>query len=136
MLDTFKKWKAVFSRRERDSRLEERLSEEIIREEEQRREEANESTDVLASVITYISTNDEDALPRMDILVDEFKGRLLPEPGSIIWIDIDGILRSFCTVRLDYVCNESDYDSMRVYVVVRPASKHDIVDKPFFGLNS
>lgn len=134
MLDTLKKWKTMFSRRERDSRLEERLSEEIIREDEQRREETYESTDILASVITYVSTNDDDALPRMDVLVDDFKARLLPEPGSIIWIDVAGILRSFRTVRIDYVCNDSDYDSMRVYIVVCPAQKHDIVDKPYFGV--
>ena len=133
MLNTLKKWAAMFSRRERDSRLEERLSEEIILEDEQRLEETYNSTDVQASVITYVSTNDDDALPRMDVLVDEFKARLLPEPGSIIWIDIDGILRSFRTVRIDYVCNDSDYDSMRVYIVVCPAQKRDIVDKPYFG---
>lgn len=132
----FDKLKQLFSGRERDSRLEELLSEEIIREDEQRQEEARASEDVLASVITYISSNDDDALPRMDVLVDEFKGRILPEPGSIIWIDVAGVLRSFRTVRIDYVCNNSDYDSMRVYIVVCPAQKHDIVAKPFFGVNS
>ena len=132
----FDKLKQLFSGRERDSRLEELLSEEIICEDEQRQEEARASEDVMASVITYISSNDDDALPRMDVLVDEFKGRVLPEPGSIIWIDVAGVLRSFRTVRIDYVCNDSDYDSMRVYIVVCPAQKHDIVAKPFFGVNS
>ena len=135
-MEILSKFKQLFSGRERDSRLEELFSEEIIREDEQRQEEARQSDNILASVITYISSNDDDALPQMDVLVDEFKGRIIPEPGSIIWIDISGVLRSFKTVRLDYVCNESDYDSMRVYIVVCPAQKHDIVARPYFGVNS
>lgn len=136
MAEVIEKLKRLFSGRERDSRLEELLSEEIIREDEAREAEARQSDEIQASVITYISNNDEDAFPQMDVLVDDFKGRILPEPNSIIWIDVAGMLRSFKTVRIDFVCNESDYDSMRVYIVVCPAQKHDIVARPYFGVNS
>lgn len=128
MLSGFKDWlKMTFSSEKKRNELrEERFSEEIIREDEERLRESYEK-EIPASVITYLQENDETAAPVMDVIVDSFSGPILPEEGSVIWVDINGLLRPFKVIRYDYIQNSSEYDSMRLYIVVHPASKSDIV---------
>ena len=71
----------------------------------------------------------------MDVIVDDFTGPMMPEEDSIIWVDIEGLLRPFKVIRYDYIQNTSEYDSMYVYIVVQPAPKSDIV-KQYYHLNS
>lgn len=128
MLSGFRDWlKMIFSsERKRNELREERFSEEIIREDEERLRESYEK-EIPASVITYLQENDDAATPVMDVIVDNFSGPILPEAGSVIWVDINGLLRPFKVIRYDYIQNSSEYDSMRLYIVVHPASKSDIV---------
>lgn len=135
---TMKEWfSGLFSKRTREELREERLSEQIIEEDEERLREAYES-EIPATVITYVfdeAAESEMSTPRMEVLVEDFSARMLPETGAILWIDIDGQLRSFKMTRLDYICNSSEYDSMRVYIVVEPAKNSDIIPHPFYSIN-
>lgn len=108
---------------------EEQLVEEVIRENEEAAEEARESAGIPATIISYIPA-DDDSGPKMDILVEEMTCRMLPEPGSIIWISADEGSRPFKVIRFDYMENGSEYDSMRVYVVVQPAYSSDVMPNP------
>lgn len=123
------------SRRKRDELREEELSEQIIREDEERLREAY-SKEIPATVITYTQSDDETQPPMMNAIVDDFTGPMMPEPDSIIWATIDGFLRPFKVIRYDYIQNSSEYDSMRVYIVVQPAPRSEIVPKHYYGLNS
>ena len=135
---TMKEWfSGLFSKRIRDELREERLSEQIIEEDEERLREAYES-EIPATVITYVfdeAAESEMSTPRMEVLVEDFSARMLPETGAILWIDVDGQLRSFKMTRMDYICNSSEYDSMRVYIVVEPAKNSDIIPHPFYSIN-
>ena len=127
----------LFSKRTRDELREERLSEQVIEEDEERLREAYES-EIPATVITYVfdeAPESEMSTPRMEVLVEDFTARMLPEPGAILWIDVEGQLRSFKMTRLDYICSSSEYDSMRVYIVVEPAKNSDIIPHPFYSIN-
>lgn len=126
-LERFRKKKAV----ERELEEEERLVAEVIRENEAAAEEARQDAGIPATVITYIPA-DDDSGPKMDILVEEMTCRMLPEPGSIIWISGEDVSRPFKVVRFDYMENGSDYDSMRVYVVTVPAYSSDVMPNPQF----
>lgn len=135
---TMKKWfSGLFSKRTRDELREERLREQIIEEDEERLREAYES-EIPVTVITYVfdeAAESEMSTPRMEVLVEDFSARMLPETGAILWIDVNGQLRSFKMTRLDYICNNSEYDSMRVYIVVEPAKNSDIIPHPFYSIN-
>ena len=131
------KWlKWIFtSKRKREELREERLSEQIIHEDEERLREAYEK-EIPATIITYTQSDDETQPPIMNALVDDFSGAMMPEPNSIIWIGVEGFLRPFKVVRYDYIQNSSEYDSMRVYIVVQPAPRSEIVPNHYYGLNS
>ena len=128
-------WK-IFERfnRKRDAQLEERLSEQVIREEEERLEEARQN-ELPATVIVYRAGENDDEPPHMEILVDDFKCAMLPETGSVIWVEIENWLRPCQVIRYDFIQNSSEYDSMRVYVVVHPANRSTIIPNPYFGIN-
>jgi hypothetical protein len=119
--------------RQRDNLLEEKYSEQIIREDAERLAEARDK-EINAKVITYLQGDDEQATPIMDVIVDDFTGPMMPEENSIIWVDIEGFLRPFKVIRYDYIQNTSKYDSMYVYIVVQPSTKSDIV-KQYYHLN-
>ena len=119
--------------RRRDNLLEEKYSEQIIREDAERLAEAHDK-EINAKVITYLQGDDDQATPIMDVIVDDFTGPMMPEEDSIIWVDIEGLLRPFKVIRYDYIQNTSEYDSMYVYIVVQPAPKSDIV-KQYYHLN-
>ena len=120
--------------RRRDNLLEEKYSEQIIREDAERLAEARDK-EINAKVITYLQGDDDQATPIMDVIVDDFTGPMMPEEDSIIWVDIEGLLRPFKVIRYDYIQNTSEYDSMYVYIVVQTAPKSDIV-KQYYHLNS
>jgi len=122
-------------RKETNEELEERLSDEIIRENEQELENIR-NQELPVSIISYSVSNNEDEIPEINILVEEFHCNLLPEPGSIIWITgNDGAMRPHKTIRFDFIENGSEIDTVRVYIVVEPAFKTDVVPHPKF-LNS
>lgn len=123
------------SRREREELLEDELSREAIEDDERRIREAYE-TEIPATVITYIQGADEESTPTMSVLLDDFKCRLMPDVGSIIWIETGEMLRPFKVERYDYIQNASEYDSMRVYIVVHPAQRSHIIPNPYFGINA
>ncbi len=115
--------------RQRNNLLEEKYSEQIIREDEQRLEEARKK-EIRAKVIAYLQgENDEKDTPVIDVIVDEFIGPILPEKDSIIWVDVNEFLRPFRVIRYDYIQNSSEYDSIFVYIVVQPATKSEIVNQ-------
>ena len=119
-------------KRKKSAELEEKLTEQVIRENEEAEEEAL-SEGVPASVITYLPGMDDNGIPRMEIIVDNFKCRMLPEPGSIIWIAArNGALRPHKVTRYDYVENGNLYDSMRVYIVTEPATVGEIIPNPTY----
>ena len=72
-------------KRRKAAELEEKLTEQVIRENEEAEEEAL-SEGVPASVVTYMPATDDSGIPRMEIIVENFTCRMMPEPGSIIWI--------------------------------------------------
>ena len=120
--------------RRRDNLLEEKYSEQIIREDAERLAEARDK-EINAKVITYLQGDDDQATPIMDVIVDDFTGPMMPETDSIIWVDVESFLRPFKVIRYDYIQNTSEYDSMYVYIVRQPAPKADIV-KQYYHLNS
>jgi hypothetical protein len=135
MMRLWHKFKRSLDRKRRlkELREEEKLTQEVIQENEKAAEEAREESGIPAAVITYIPAPDEEGGPRMDVLVEEMTCRLMPEPGSIIWIAAgEGVSRPFKVVRFDYVENGSEFDSMRVYIVTEPAFSSDIVPNPHY----
>ena len=135
MMRLWHRWKRYLERKRRlkELREEEELTQEVIQENEKAAEEAREESGIPAAVITYIPAPDEEGGPRMDVIVEEMTCRLMPEPGSIIWIAAgEGVSRPFKVVRFDYVENGSEYDSMRVYIVTEPAFSSDIIPNPHY----
>lgn len=131
----FKFFKNLFKRKETDEELEERLSDEIIKENDQELENIR-NQQLPASVISYSVLDDEDRTPNINVLVDEYHCNMLPEPGSIIWITTsDGTLRPHKFLRFDFIENNSELDTIRVYIVVEPAFISDVVPHKKF-LNS
>ena len=64
--------------RQRDNLLEEKYSEQIIREDAERLAEARDK-EINAKVITCLQGDDEQATPIMDVIVDDFTGPMMPE---------------------------------------------------------
>ena len=122
MLDFFKN---LFKKKKTDEEIEEELTEQIIEENHEEFVE-NASNGIIASVVAYQMADDgQQALPV--ILVENFTGGILPEPDSVIWISIDNMLRPFVTVRYDFIQNENEIDSIRVYIVVRAAKLSELI---------
>ena len=117
-------------KRRKAAELEEKLTEQVIRENEEAEEEAL-SEGVPASVVTYMPSTDDSGIPRMEIIVENFTCRMMPEPGSIIWIATkNGVLRPHKVTRYDYVENGNLYDSIRVYIVTEPATSAEVIPNP------
>lgn len=90
-------------------------------------EVAEDSTEELfkTSVIRYIR-NDEDAPPVIEVLCENFKGPIMPEVGSIIWVSDGGLSRPYKCLRYDFFQSSDEDESRRVYIVVHPAKISDI----------
>ncbi len=117
-------------RAKKEFEREEQLVEDVIRENEEAAEEARENAGIPATIISYIPA-DDDSGPKMDILVEEMTCRMMPEPGSIIWIaEKNRVLRPHKVTRYDYVENGNLYDSIRVYIVTEPATSAEVVPNP------
>ena len=112
----------------RERKREERLTDEIIKENDAAVEEAL-TEGIPAAVIEYIPN--DDGMPLIRFLLEEMTCRMLPEVGSILWITQDkGVTRPHKVIRYDYMENGSLYDSIRVYVVTEPATTSDIMPNP------
>lgn len=105
-----------------------RLSEENLKEDiDDKSEELFKS-----SVIRYIR-NDEDNPPVIDVLCEDFHGPIMPEPGSIIWVSVDGgVSRPFKCIRYDFFESGDEDERRKVYIVVHPAVISDIMPKLTF----
>lgn len=118
-------------RRKSDEKREEKLTNELLKENSEDIEEEMESG-IVASIVMYTPDSESNNNPTMTIFPDNFKGPIMPEPDSIIWIEDKEtkVLNPYKVVRFDYVSNSSAYDSMRVYIVVTPARSTDIMPIP------
>ena len=116
----------MFSKKDKNRELEERLANEIIEESEKELQEqyANE---IPAAVIMYTAADDETNGVNINTLCDNFRAAILPEPGSIVWCTTNGALLPYKCVRYDFFCNGSEIDSIRTYIVVEPARQPDIL---------
>lgn len=119
--------------RRKDDRRERRAEEELLREDAEAQAAAYASDDVPASVIRYVPADDEDVSLNIEVLCEDFHGKILPEKGSVIWITRQGVPRPFKVARIDFIENGSAYDVSRVYVVVEPATFGDVNPNPRFG---
>ena len=113
---------------------EKKITEQVIRdnEEYQKKLDSERPENIIpASVIRYIISEEESG-PDIEILVDDFHGPLLPEPGTIIWIydEETRTTRPYKTVRFDFFESDDEYERSRVYIVVEGAMSSDIVPNP------
>ena len=114
--------------------LEEQYTEEI--EEENHKElERQYENEIPASVIRYVPADDETSGVSIEVVIENFSAPIMPEPGAVIWCDVDGILMPFHCIRFDFICNKSELDSGRVYIVVEPATQKHIIPNPQFLVN-
>ena len=132
-MSLLKFFKSLFHK-ETEMEKEERLEREALDENEEMIQESYDKTDVPMSVIRYIPSDDGESGPQIDVLVESFSARMIPEIGSIIHIiDDRGILRPHKCIRFDFIENGSEYDSMRTYVVVEPATASDVIPNPRYS---
>ena len=131
-MSMFSFFRNLFWKKETEDELEERLSNEIIRENEQELENIR-NQELPVSIISYSVPDTEDGTPNINVLVDEYHCNMLPESGSIIWItDNSGAMRPHKFIRFDFIENGSEIDTARVYIVVEPAFISDVVPHPKF----
>ena len=116
----------LFKKAKSNEELEDELTEQILKENEEALHQAYEE-DLQASVITYVQSDDEYDTIHPVVLVDIYTGKMMPDVGSIIWITETNIMRPFIVVRYDYMQNDNMYESMKVYIVVRPAVNANIL---------
>ena len=129
------KWLKKLLRRNNSDFIENELTEEAIRDNEEADREARERVEgeVPASVIYYTPPQDEKSGPGIQILVEEFTGPILPEKDSIVWIrENDTTLRPFKCIRYDFFESGNEAESMRVYIVVEAAKNSEIIPHPKF----
>ena len=112
---------------------EEKMADEIIKENEEMLERAYDD-EIPAAVIRYIHNKKKKRGQQIDVLLDEFHSHILPENGSIIWIQYEKMLRPFKCIRYDYIENGSELDTIRVYIVVEPATTSDVIPNPKFNI--
>lgn len=123
----------LFSSHNNEMEREEKMADEIIKENEEMLERAYED-EIPAAVIRYIPSQDDNSGPQIDVLLDEFHSPILPENGSIIWIQYEKMLRPFKCIRYDYIENGFELDTIRVYIVVEPATTSDVIPNPKFNI--
>lgn len=126
---SFIKWlKSLFRKPQKtNEELEDELTEQIITEHEEALREAYEES-LPASVIAYEPDESTDYVSAQSVvLVENYTCKMLPSENSILWIPVDGFLRPFKFVRFDFIQTDNEYESMRVYIVVKPAMQTDVV---------
>ena len=117
----------LFGKKEKSNEeLEDELTEQIIKENEDALQQAYEE-ELQASVITYVKADDEYDTIHPVVLVDTYTAKMMPDIGSIIWITESNVMRPFKVIRYDFMQNENLYESMKVYIVVRAAVNADII---------
>ncbi len=118
--------------RETDREREDRLVNEALEEERKDVAEMSER-EIPASVIRYFVGDEEDDNIHFEVLIEDFRCAVMPEIGSIIWCEVNHVLVPFKCIRYDFICNASEYDSMRTYIVVTNCSVTDIIPEPKYS---
>lgn len=108
---------------------EEEFEDKLVKENQ---EELNKiiSSDVIPVSIIYYYIDESERKPMIKTftLVENFPCGMLPEKDSIIWVSIDGNLSPFKVIRYDFFATEDLEQTMKVYVVVKPAKSGEILD--------
>lgn len=118
-----------FFNKKSEEEKEEAFEKRLIQENQEELQKTISDDNIQISVIQYYI--DESVTPsviRSFTLIDNFLGPILPEKGAIIWIEEEGGLRPFSVIRYDFFATENIEQSVRVYVVVKPASSGDILN--------